>query len=268
MKTQSFLKLRFKFILPVLFCLCFIAQPLWAAKENAYKKEHKVAICHIPPGNPDNAHTIKIDESAVEAHLDHGDDLGKCGEGNEEDNDDNDDGTDDDEGDEAEEELAGCNSGNDEDGKGDGEENDDDNEDVGNVGDVQDVGDENDEENEDDDDDDRAEDVTDENEDDAEQDNDDDGAAEWDEEYAEEEDDSDYLSVGGSNPFHYDDYDHMKESESEDTSADILFASMKMTGGNCALVTTGTLFSGSGLSMLIVLFLSLPLFLRFLTPRS
>jgi hypothetical protein len=38
----------------------------------------KVVICHIPPGNPDNAHTITVDESAVPAHLEHGDTLGEC----------------------------------------------------------------------------------------------------------------------------------------------------------------------------------------------
>lgn len=40
--------------------------------------EHKVTICHIPPGNPANAHTIRVDESALPAHLAHGDYLGPC----------------------------------------------------------------------------------------------------------------------------------------------------------------------------------------------
>ncbi len=31
--------------------------------------EGKVAVCHVPPGNPDNFHTIWISEEAVEAHL-------------------------------------------------------------------------------------------------------------------------------------------------------------------------------------------------------
>jgi hypothetical protein len=39
----------------------------------------KVVICHIPPGNPANAHEIEIDDNAVPAHLDHGDNLGTCG---------------------------------------------------------------------------------------------------------------------------------------------------------------------------------------------
>jgi hypothetical protein len=40
--------------------------------------EHKVLICHRPPGNPANAHTISVDEHAVPAHLAHGDTLGPC----------------------------------------------------------------------------------------------------------------------------------------------------------------------------------------------
>ena len=39
----------------------------------------KVTICHIPPGNPANAHTITISENAWPAHLNnHGDLLGSC----------------------------------------------------------------------------------------------------------------------------------------------------------------------------------------------
>ena len=40
--------------------------------------EDKVLICHIPPGNPDNRHTIRVSENAVPAHLAHGDFLGPC----------------------------------------------------------------------------------------------------------------------------------------------------------------------------------------------
>jgi hypothetical protein len=39
---------------------------------------HKVTICHCPPGNPENRHTITVSESAVAAHLAHGDTLGPC----------------------------------------------------------------------------------------------------------------------------------------------------------------------------------------------
>ena len=38
----------------------------------------KVAICHAPPGNPGNRHTIYVDESAVGAHERHGDEKGEC----------------------------------------------------------------------------------------------------------------------------------------------------------------------------------------------
>ena len=38
----------------------------------------KVTLCHIPPGNPANAHTISVGAPAVRAHLAHGDYLGSC----------------------------------------------------------------------------------------------------------------------------------------------------------------------------------------------
>jgi hypothetical protein len=39
----------------------------------------KTTICHIPPGNPANAHTLCIGNAAVPAHLsNHGDYLGAC----------------------------------------------------------------------------------------------------------------------------------------------------------------------------------------------
>jgi len=38
----------------------------------------KVSICHVPPGNPGNAHTIVVSGNATEAHLAHGDTLGAC----------------------------------------------------------------------------------------------------------------------------------------------------------------------------------------------
>ncbi|MCR9251462.1 MAG: DUF4382 domain-containing protein [bacterium] len=38
----------------------------------------RITICHIPPGNPDNARTIEIDASAWPAHEAHGDYLGEC----------------------------------------------------------------------------------------------------------------------------------------------------------------------------------------------
>ena len=44
--------------------------------------ETKVTVCHIPPGNTNNYHTIRVGESAVDAHLAHGDSLGECDENN------------------------------------------------------------------------------------------------------------------------------------------------------------------------------------------
>ncbi|MCZ6654055.1 MAG: hypothetical protein O7D91_13645 [Planctomycetota bacterium] len=38
----------------------------------------RVTICHVPPGNPDNARTIIVNENAVPAHLAHGDSCGPC----------------------------------------------------------------------------------------------------------------------------------------------------------------------------------------------
>ena len=38
----------------------------------------KITICHIPPGNPDNAHPITISVRALNAHLAHGDVIGDC----------------------------------------------------------------------------------------------------------------------------------------------------------------------------------------------
>lgn len=46
------------------------ACPIGAAK--------KTTICHVPPGNPANAHTLCVGTPSVEAHLAHGDYLGVC----------------------------------------------------------------------------------------------------------------------------------------------------------------------------------------------
>jgi len=44
----------------------------------AQAKNEKITICHVPPGNPDNAHTITISENAWPAHQAHGDSQGEC----------------------------------------------------------------------------------------------------------------------------------------------------------------------------------------------
>ena len=38
----------------------------------------KTTVCHIPPGNPANEHTICVGNAAVPAHLAHGDYVGTC----------------------------------------------------------------------------------------------------------------------------------------------------------------------------------------------
>ncbi|MCH8970371.1 MAG: hypothetical protein IIA66_14790 [Planctomycetes bacterium] len=38
----------------------------------------RVTICHMPPGNPENAHTIRVGVTAAPAHLAHGDHCGPC----------------------------------------------------------------------------------------------------------------------------------------------------------------------------------------------
>jgi hypothetical protein len=40
--------------------------------------ERFVTICHVPPGNPANAHTITVGMAALTAHMAHGDSMGEC----------------------------------------------------------------------------------------------------------------------------------------------------------------------------------------------
>lgn len=56
-------------ILTALFALT--ASAAWAG-------DAKVQVCHIPPDNPANFHTITISEDALQAHLGHGDLAGAC----------------------------------------------------------------------------------------------------------------------------------------------------------------------------------------------
>lgn len=42
------------------------------------KDENKVTLCHFPPGNPESPSTLSVAESALDAHLAHGDYVGEC----------------------------------------------------------------------------------------------------------------------------------------------------------------------------------------------
>lgn len=69
------MKLRLSFILFVLLVGIgtFVIMPGIAFAGGA-----KVDVCHIPPGNPDNFHTIRISEKALDKHMAHGDLAGAC----------------------------------------------------------------------------------------------------------------------------------------------------------------------------------------------
>jgi molybdopterin converting factor small subunit len=41
-------------------------------------EKEQVTICHVPPGNESNRHTLVVSKSALAAHLAHGDVLGSC----------------------------------------------------------------------------------------------------------------------------------------------------------------------------------------------
>jgi hypothetical protein len=56
---------------------CTVGQPDPRACDPA--DTQKTTICHIPPGNPANAHTICVGNAAVPAHVNnHGDFIGTC----------------------------------------------------------------------------------------------------------------------------------------------------------------------------------------------
>jgi hypothetical protein len=60
--------------------LAFFAGFLLLGPSVAPAGNAKVQICHLPPGNPANFHTITISENALPAHLAHGDVGGACDE--------------------------------------------------------------------------------------------------------------------------------------------------------------------------------------------
>ena len=56
----------------------FGAMMLCTSLSFAQEGENKVAVCHIPPGNPAQAKTLMIGQPALQAHLAHGDFEGDC----------------------------------------------------------------------------------------------------------------------------------------------------------------------------------------------
>ncbi len=54
------------------FCTCSACKP---------NQKNKVTLCHVPHGNPSNAHTICVRKSTLPYHLAHGDYLGECSAG-------------------------------------------------------------------------------------------------------------------------------------------------------------------------------------------
>lgn len=70
MKEHSVKKTITAIILGVFFTLGFTT--VASAKND---KEHKVWICHVPPGNPENRHAIEVDEHGWNGHDIHEDDF-------------------------------------------------------------------------------------------------------------------------------------------------------------------------------------------------
>ena len=53
-------------------CLLLLVQLAVTAPSSAAPTDHKVLVCHVPPGNQDNAHIIDVDESAwLSGHTPH-----------------------------------------------------------------------------------------------------------------------------------------------------------------------------------------------------
>lgn len=76
MATQRYLSSRTAVWIVTLLVIA-PATALWPSSASAGGS--KVEICHIPPGNPENFHTIAVNQNAVAAHLEnHGDLLGPC----------------------------------------------------------------------------------------------------------------------------------------------------------------------------------------------
>ena len=56
-----------------------VATEIEVEDDGEEENDNKIEICHIPKGNPSNAHTLSVGEPAGKAHLSHGDLEGACG---------------------------------------------------------------------------------------------------------------------------------------------------------------------------------------------
>lgn len=73
-KTLKKVLMVFSFLL-VIFVMAIMPKFI---EETSADEKVKVLVCHVPPDDPDNAHTITIAESAIHDHLAHGDVEGMC----------------------------------------------------------------------------------------------------------------------------------------------------------------------------------------------
>lgn len=55
--------------------LSVVNQPVYASSQNTNSNEGKVWICHVPPGNPENAHAIYVDVNGWNGHDAHSGDF-------------------------------------------------------------------------------------------------------------------------------------------------------------------------------------------------
>ncbi len=65
---------KLSFFIGILLVACMS----FSFSEGSNANNHKVYVCHIPPGNPANMHTIYISWRAVAAHEAHGCYIGFC----------------------------------------------------------------------------------------------------------------------------------------------------------------------------------------------
>jgi hypothetical protein len=65
-------------VAPFLLAACAVDVDETVAQQSVAGGQEKVLVCHVPPGNPENMHTIVVGGPSVVAHLAHGDSVGEC----------------------------------------------------------------------------------------------------------------------------------------------------------------------------------------------